>query len=302
MFCFLDWLAFAGHPPEFEELPVKELAKLFKHFYAEVRTKDGSSYSRSSLLSIRRSLHRYLTSPPYRRKLNIMSGEFQGANAVISGMIKTRQEGSEDKKHQPITEADIKKMYSSRVLSNDNPTSLQYKVFFEICLHFGKIGRDGLHDLKRENVVFTLDTNGKEYVTVKYDLPVKNQCSRPSHDHKLYATNREDCPLKSLKKYISKLNPENSSFFQKPKVRNYIASRVWYKKPLGINAIGRMMSTISEEAKLSIRYTNHCIRVTTVATLSHVAVSPLVIASISDNRSAASIESNSTESDVLELP
>ena len=51
-----------------------------------------------------------------------------------------------------ISSGDIQRMYSSGVLGNDNPISLQNKVFFQFCLHFGRRGKEGLHGLKKKIV------------------------------------------------------------------------------------------------------------------------------------------------------
>ena len=73
------------------------------------------------------------------------------ANKVFTGRMRVnRKSGLDISKHKTaIAPGDVKKLYENRVLSADNPTSLQYKVFFEICLHFGRRGREGLAALKK---------------------------------------------------------------------------------------------------------------------------------------------------------
>ena len=69
------------------------------------------------------------------------------------------------KSHTP---GDIEKMYHSGVLSNNDPRSLQNKVFFELCLHFGRRGREGLHKLRQDSFQFIVDDANAdiEFVTL----------------------------------------------------------------------------------------------------------------------------------------
>lgn len=69
-----------GENAEFEYLAVDDLCQLLRRFYGELIAKDGRSYSRSSILGIRAAVQRHLTSPPFKRVINIMTGpEFQGS-------------------------------------------------------------------------------------------------------------------------------------------------------------------------------------------------------------------------------
>lgn len=117
---------------------------MLRRFFAEVRQKDGKKYSRASLLSLRAAIQRHLVSPPFNRQLNLLTdGDFKGLNSLLSGIIKRQKKMGQDvtKNHPPISDSDLAKMYSSGVLSNEDPTSLQYKIFFELTLHFGRRGR-----------------------------------------------------------------------------------------------------------------------------------------------------------------
>ena len=73
------------------------------------------------------------------------------ANQVFAGVLKLlkkdRLDTSEHK--SAILPGDMSKLYESKTLSNDNPKSLQRKVFVELLLHFGRRGKEGLRELKR---------------------------------------------------------------------------------------------------------------------------------------------------------
>ena len=71
------------------------------------------------------------------------------------------------------------------------------------------------------------------------------------------------CPVESFKAYLSLLHPEKNAFFQYP---NKKLNR-FNNAPIGKNSIRILMKEISKEAKLSKKYTNHCIRKTTATAM-----------------------------------
>lgn len=279
-----------------------ELGVVFKHFYAEVLQKDGREYSRSSLTCIRAAIQRHLSGPPYNSVINVMAdGHFKPANALINGAIRNQKRRGEDESthHAPISEKDVELMYGSGVLSKNDPVSLQYKTFFELLLHFGRRGREGLRELNKSDIIFKTDDEGVEFATLKYNPHEKNHPGKNTHEaqhvQKMYATGGEDCPVSSLKLYMSKLNPECESFFQQPRGQEYLRSCIWYTKaPVGVNTLGNFMSLISKKAGLKNTYTNHCIRATTVTSLRKAGVAPSDIVAVTGHRSIASIESYSS--------
>ena len=60
--------------------------------------------------------------------------KFKPANDMFKAcLVKVKREGKGETKHKEIiSEEDWGKMYSTGILSTNNPTSLQYKVFFEL--------------------------------------------------------------------------------------------------------------------------------------------------------------------------
>lgn len=160
-----------GKPVDFEECTAEDLALTLRQFYADVRTKKGEKYSRAGFVSIRSAINRHTRFPPYVRTIDIIKDkEFHAANQVYSGCLKTvREEGLDIVHHKmPISSDDMEKMYSSGTLSNDNPKSLQYKVFVELSLHFGRRGREGFRELKKSSFDVKTDSNGVEYVVQTY--------------------------------------------------------------------------------------------------------------------------------------
>ena len=73
------------------------------------------------------------------------------------------------------------------------------------------------------------------------------------------------CPVASFEAYFSRLPPHARAFYCHPKKAIKAGDSVWYSlEVLGVNTLGSMMSRISTEAGTSVRYTNHCIRSTTI--------------------------------------
>ena len=105
---------------------------------------------------------------------------------------------------------------------------------------------------------------------------------------------REDkkhCPVENFRKYISHLNPDNEAFFQAPRINIISEQDIWYQnQPLGVNTLFNMMAKMSEDGKLSKRYTNHCIRKTTASALDQYKFTLREIQSVTGLKCAASLE------------
>ena len=100
------------------------------------------------------------------------------------------------------------------------------------------------------------------------------------------------CPVASFWKYISRLNPENEYLFQRPKTREVCEDEVWYNNMvLGENTLGKKMKVISQQAQLSVIYTNHSIRATAVTIFDRSGFEARHIMSVSGHRSESSLKS-----------
>ncbi|XP_045176600.2 uncharacterized protein LOC123537103 [Mercenaria mercenaria] len=128
-------------------------------------------------------------------------------------------------------------------------------------LYFGRRGRENIHELTVGDFAATTDSDGRVFIYLTKDEQTKNHQNDPnSADGRMYAKSDDPlCPVKSFMKYKRHLNPKCKRLFQRP---NKGESPVnWYiNAPLGHNAIGDMMPTISSKAGLSKRYTNHSLR------------------------------------------
>ena len=257
-------------------MPSDELAPLLELFYGEVRPKKKSEFSIQGLISIRAGLNRYLQAPPYNRNINIISdSDFKQANMVHAGKInKQKEAGLHKTSHFPVIKhCDFRKLYDSGTFSNQNPKSLQYKVFFETMLHFSR--KTELYELTTDSFEFQSDHDGRAYViiTSNSEKIMTENGSEPdrgveNEEKRMYETkdNPDSCPLVSLRLYLSKLNPTCPYFFQHLSRKcDTSVDQYWYSgKRIGINTLGGFMKEISKEAKLSQIYTNSSVRFTAI--------------------------------------
>ena len=101
----------------------------------------------------------------------------------------------------------------------------------------------------------------------------------------MLATGTENCPVKSFKMYVSKLNPKMTTSFQRP-TKNIREGGPWFDNMvIGEKSLGKMMKDISIDAKLTTIYTNHSIRATTITNLDSAGLEARHIMSISGHRS-----------------
>ena len=167
-------------------------------------------------------------------------------------------------KWSAISEEDMKKLYWSGVFDTSTPCGLQDKVFFDTMLFLYPSGKT-LRHLKKTDFAIVQDDDGRKYV---YKTSHGNGEAGPPAkkrkyyvgEERMYATGGPICPVASLEKYLSHLNPVCQSFFQWPRKELAPGDVVWYEnESVGDNKLRRKMKDISKKAQLSKTYTNHSI-------------------------------------------
>ena len=201
-----------GRQTEFETLDEKELDNLLTQFYPEARKKNGEKYSKSSLIGIRASISRHLTSPPFKKNFKIMDCQsFVQSNRMLFAVIKDiKKDGLDKSRHYPaINELDLAKVKESKAFNQQDAKQLQEKVFFDLQYNFGRRGRENLKNFKKSTFLFKVDDSGREYVEMSFNEATKNHPNAESLNIKtrMYSHNELDnCPIKSLRKYLSNLS------------------------------------------------------------------------------------------------
>ena len=115
------------------------------------------------------------------------------------------------------------------------------------------------------------------------------------------------CPVKSYKKYMSRIDHSVPFFFQQPKKNIHLQyDEIWYhKKVFGKETIATWLKTISEKSNCSKLYTNHTLRRTTATAMDKSGKFTIQqIASVTGQRNYQSLESylqNPDEEDHIEF-
>ncbi|XP_029286304.1 uncharacterized protein LOC115007526 isoform X2 [Cottoperca gobio] len=281
---FREYLSEKAQSPDFETLDKEALCAVLRSFYAEARSKSGQLYSKSSLISIRSSLNRYLNEPPYCRTLDLTKDpELRSANLTLAAVIRRLEEQGAGPvvQKQAITRSDLRKLYESSVFNTDTPFGLLNKVWFETCMYFCTRGRENQRELEEDSFGLVVDEDGRKFVYFKALGPYHKSRSaawtkkRPDADEdtlpRMYETGSEQCPYASFVRYVSKRNPLCRAFFQRPRDHCCASDMTWYEnKAIGKNLLGTRMQMLSRAAKLSKTYTNHCIGAVSIATLNSI--------------------------------
>ena len=292
---FRHFLSSKGLSENFEKAPVKILCDYLRLFYANVRTKTGELYSPSSLICIRASIHRHLTSVEVNRNVDILHGEdFRRANAVLKAMVGVYLKSGQTKqrKYNPIQPADMEKLNAFFDRSNDR--RIQQEVLFNLIYYFGLRGRENLRFLKTDTFSVKCDSDSREYISLDKTLVSKNVKSSLSQkefndmrDARVYAIeDKSKCPVQAFKLYTSRLpqSTQDGALFPKPVKIGFSQSAV-----LGKDTLGNFMKDLSTECGLSQSYTNHCIRVTTVNVMKEQGCSDDQISFVTGHKNSSSI-------------
>ncbi|KTF86621.1 hypothetical protein cypCar_00008433 [Cyprinus carpio] len=282
---FREYLTEKAQSTDFESMDKHALCKVLRSFYSEARSKSGQLYSKSSLISIRSSLNRYLNEPPFCRTLDLTKDpELRSANLALAAVIRKLEEQGAGPvvQKQAITRSDLRKLYNSAVFSASSPFGLLNKVWFETCMYFCTRGRENQRELEEDSFGLAVDEDGRKFVYFKALGPYHKSRSaswtkkRSDTDDdnlpRMYETATEFCPYASFVKYLSKRNPLCKAFFQRPRDHCSDTDTTWYEnKAIGKNLLGTRMQMLSRAAKLSKTYTNHCIGAVSIATLNGIA-------------------------------
>ncbi|CAC5410592.1 KCTD1_15 [Mytilus coruscus] len=150
-------------------------------------------------------------------------------------------------------------------------------------LNFGRQEQEEPNSLKKSSFGKFTDDKGHTYYKMTYTEANKTHHEVDSHEK----SEDINCPVASLDFYLSKLSPKCNALFQQ--LLLYPKPNCWYtNQATGKNKLSQLMQRISNEAGLSYRYTNHCIKGTG---LNRAGVDDLTIISVTDHRNIKSLES-----------
>ena len=187
---------------------------------------------------------------------------------------------------------DRAKIYNSDYMDPDiSPSSLQRKVQFDLRLYFARRGCENMEKMGKDHFKLEFDKKQELWFVMKSkDELTKNHKEIGEIISGLMPENRDDkmCPVRSYRKYMEHLNPENKFLWQKPLENK--KGNVWYGlQYYGKNTLGKFMGEVSLHCNLSRHYTNHSIRVTGITVLTRMKFSPSEIMSVSGHKSVQSL-------------
>ena len=284
----------------FETAPKEEIDNILAKFWVEVRRTDGEMYKVTSFKSMRAAIQRKLKKIRGDNFDIINDSAFGRSNSVFNAQKATMKKQGLGKveHHQPISEEDMHRLYSSEVFDVEQPIGLQRKVFFELLLHLCRRGQENLRELTPKDFRIVKNKDGTESViksTDEFDKNHRND-NHEQEDGVMKATGRRNCPVASFKKYLQRLNPKQTALFQRAKAKSSLFGPWYDNAPIGVKMLETMMKTISKVAKLNTLYTNHCIRATCVTLLDQAGHEARHIMSVSGHHSESSIRSYSRTS------
>ena len=296
-----------------EDMSKERLNACLKCFYTTARKQDGQFYKASSLKSIRAAIDRYLRTPPRCKQFSIIAdAAFTEANKVLDAFVKDLRKSGKITgviHKKPINKEQIEKLFQSGELGpadTKDPAQLQRTAWFYIGLFFGRRGRENQRQMKPEMLILRTTTQGEEYFELNRQFPgavaaTKNHQGglndvEDESDAKVFSVPESPrCPVKTIKSYLSHLNPKLDALFQRPKeVRcfNPEQEQIWFcNVPLGANNLDSMLKSMSSRAGIQPHLTNHCLRATTVTVLSDSNCETRHIKSVTGHKSNQSIES-----------
>ena len=291
---FEEWCIKRNVTIDLKTVDVKVLADVLRRFYAEAKTNKGLPLSPSGIIGVRAALHRKITQAPISRVLNILTHpSFIIANNMVDTKIKLfRKTHNPKPKHKlSIEDGDMSKLREYFKMNLTSPSVLQHFVWFSLCYNFGRRGREGWRMLTKETFEFQVDDVGEVYVCQSLTEATKNhqqaiQDESDFSESRMYQiTGDRLCPVAELKHHLENLNSECSALFQ---TINKTGTG-FIVEPMGKNKLSAIMPHLSCAAKLSRRYTNHCVRATTITTLHRKGVPANMICHITQHNDERSL-------------
>ena len=278
---------------DLENCTKDELNNVLKKLYFAARKSDGDFYKITSYRSMRFGIQRHISSV---RNWDIISDkEFREANNVFENMlVKLKESGKGKIDHfEEIEPEDILKLYFR--FDIESPKVLLHKVWFDLCLQLCRRGRENMRNMTKSTFAVGADATGRKFIYQVSDELDKNHGANDNDfdtisEGVLYEVpNHPLCPVKSFETYISHLNPEENSLWQRPK--SGTQSTIWFNKvPMSEKSIGNLMAEMSKKYELSKRYTNHCVRVTSLQLLDDEEIPGRHIIRISGHKSESTIK------------
>ena len=279
-----------------------ELDEVLGKFYLGLRMKNAERYKKASYLAARAAISRYMAVDLSKPACNVFrQAEFQRSNNILDGVLKqakaSGEEGAVEHK-EAITADDLEKIrrYFDDVLDVGDPVKLTQFCWFHLSIHFALRSKEIQTTIRKSDIVFETDSEGKEYASLRRDFLAKN-CPGGIKGREYESCGRLQEPrqVEALKKLLAKLHPgverQLPAWPQRKSARKQ--ANVVYEGTPGPHRPrrGDMLPRISEAARLSRRYTNHCLRATSVGILKDSGFDDRAVCRLTGHKNPQSLES-----------
>ena len=304
---FTDFCHEVGIPVVTASIDIPTLCQALKRLYAGARTKKCELYQLTAFRSLRYALKRHFEET---LKIDIIKDKaFAEANEAFFFMEKRiKAEGKGLIRHYPpVEEEDMARLkeYFKNNMQNPTPRELLEYVWFILQYYMCRLGRDGQTELKITSFVIRTDAQGEKSI-VQNETELLNHGNGESEEEVsggLIPAIKGDvlCPVRAFELYISKLHKDMDRLFQKPRKIVDAGQPYWFDRvPYGKTPLGGMMPTLSHNANLSKRYTNHSLRATAIEKLIWSGINKKEVRSISQRRSDSGLENYGHSTSVLQ--
>ena len=167
---------FIGEENDVEGMSKSELNIKLRQFFGSVRTKTGEELKKSSLVSLKYGISRFLKD---RCGIDIKTdAEFSSCQSIFKAKVvdlKKKGKGSTEHKLE-ISPEDLQKLTSSDnvVFNTATPYGLQKKVWFDIMFFLCRRGRENLRQMTKSTFAVNHDATGRYFVHQAIDEADKN--------------------------------------------------------------------------------------------------------------------------------
>jgi hypothetical protein len=265
----------------------EELIPLLKEFWPSIRQTNGEEFKAGTL---RTYLHLLRSQWQHSHGFDIISDpDFHEVNVVFNNYTASlKKRGKGCVKHHPhVIKEDIQ--LAVETLDVEDPRQLQFLAWLFIQLYFCRRGMENMAEMRKDNILI-YKCHDTEMMRLRLNEESKNHKELDQDEESgarlVEIKGAKKCPLRIIKKYISKLS-DNEFLWQVP--RKGFVKGPWYERKLGKNAISGFMKTISTECGLSKKYTNHSLRASACTILGELGFSDIDVQSVSQHKSISSL-------------
>lgn len=284
-------------PLDLATCSASDLNQCLAKFYTGLKTKKGGSYQRGSYLSARSAIQRRLAE--LQRPFNLRKdGAFITSNRLLDASLKKKKAEGQSKPVQhkeSISSPDKVRLdeYFSDVLETQDTYKLQSYAWYNIARHFGLRGGEVFALLKVTDLQFCHDENNDEFISLKSDFLTKNSPGGiNAREFNTCGRIQDAVQVQAMRRLLGLLNEKQDRLFQRALLGMRKADGPWFANaPLGHNQLSQMMALLSVRAKLSTRYTNHCVRASVVTDLKEAGYANHEVMAITGHRNESSLKS-----------